>query len=83
MEQNNSTAGVLLAQDPPQQTGMPGWAIAILVVGVVIIVVIVLFLILRSYGAYSQRMAKERAQELNMSALNNERERLFSGPVIL
>lgn len=72
----NST---LSAVANPNDQSLPGYAIAILAVGIIIIAVIVMIFVIRSLRRRSQRRAEMDVRNIGMADVIAERRRLFSG----
>jgi hypothetical protein len=77
---NSTLTTVINPNDPNQQSGLPGYAIAILVIGLIVITVIVVFLLLRGYRKYSEKRARMDVQNAGINEIVAERRRLFSAP---
>jgi len=74
----NGPTSVLANGQDPEKPVMPGYAIAILAIGLFIITAIVVFLLLRSYRRNRERNMRNEIKNNYLADVMRERQRLLS-----
>lgn len=80
---NNGTAGTLLNVKDEEEGGLPGYAIAILAIGLIVIITIIMFIVIMRYRKVSEKRARAGFKDNSLQDLIRERDRLFSQPDVI